>query len=139
MFFYFSSLESLVDKRFGGIAKGIGSAPIVGRIHSCPLQPSPNLYLASSLTIIERLHAQSSSLDATNTLQGGILYQQQLIKGEEEELFDMILGLDLMRRFAMRIELGVGEGIQQGVLIQGQLIPFLHLDREGEKKKKSLP
>lgn len=125
--FFLFSLVDLVDKRFGGIAKGIGSAPIVGRIHSCPLQLSHTLHLASSLTIIERLHTP----DPQNTIQDVVLHQQQ--NQHEEEPFDMILGLDLMRRFAVRIELGMSEGIQQGVLVHGQLIPFIQLDPHRQK------
>jgi DNA damage-inducible protein 1 len=32
------NLMRLVDKRFAGMAVGVGSSPIIGRIHSCDLK-----------------------------------------------------------------------------------------------------
>ena len=79
----------LIDVRFAGIAQGVGTAKILGRIHSVQLQLG-SLYLDSSITILD------------------------------DDKMELLIGLDMLKRFQASIDLK-----QNALCINGEKIPFL--------------
>ena len=105
------SIMRLVDKRFSGIARGVGTARILGRIHSAQMK-FQDLPLACSFTILEVnsfLFGPSHFSPPTSPLSTG--------QGMD---IDVMLGLDTLKVYQACVDL------ERNVLrIRGREVKFL--------------
>lgn len=53
---FFSSLMRLLDMRYAGVARGVGTAKMLGRVHGAQLKLA-DLYLPCPFTVMQVLHA----------------------------------------------------------------------------------
>ncbi|CDK29366.1 unnamed protein product [Kuraishia capsulata CBS 1993] len=72
-------LSRLVDKRFGGVAVGVGSQPILGRIHSAPIRVG-NVYAPCSFTVLDSSVDLLLGLDMLRRHQGVINLKRNVLE-----------------------------------------------------------
>jgi DNA damage-inducible protein 1 len=108
----------IVDKRFSGIARGVGTAKILGRVHSAQLKLA-DLFLPCSFTIMEVHPVPSDPRHRITHITFG--------QGRDVEL---LLGLDMLKGHRACIDL------EKNVLrIQGREVSFLSEHELPERAK----
>ena len=90
------NLMDKIDSRFRGVAAGVGAARIVGRVHMATLRFGSSTAVDVSLTVLEQSHGP-----------------------------ELLLGLDLMRKYQAVVDLG-----RNAMLIGGKAIPFVEEDKK---------
>ncbi|KAL8274830.1 hypothetical protein Esti_001236 [Eimeria stiedai] len=83
------SLSCLIDRRFAGLALGVGQAPIIGRVHLAPLKIGSK-YCPCSFIVLD------------------------------DDKMQMLLGLDMLKRYQMVIDLK-----KNALVVEDEEIPFL--------------
>lgn len=99
------SLTRLIDDRWAGVARGVGTARILGRVHSAQIKVG-SLFLSCSLDILEVRCLAVLQHAVTACAQGRDV--------------DLLFGLDMLRRHQACIDLR-----KNALVIQDENIPFL--------------
>ena len=111
-------LMRLLDKRFSGIARGVGTAKILGRVHSAQLNLS-GLFLPCSFTIMEVRNISYVKERTSRYI--------DMIQGRD---VDLLFGLDMLKAHQACIDL------EKNVLrIQGREVSFLPEHELPEKSR----
>lgn len=100
----------LIDTRFAGMAQGVGTGKILGRVHSAQLKMA-DLYLQCSFTILE-VRGGPCLLGLEGALIGSVVPQSKSV--------DLLFGLDMLKRHQCCIDLR-----QDALVIQDRKVPFL--------------
>ena len=95
------NLLNVIDSRFRGVAAGVGAARIVGRVHMATLRFGRSMAVDCSITVLDQQQGHAP---------------------------DLLIGLDLMRKYQATIDLG-----RNGMVLGGELIPFI--DDPHDKKR----
>jgi DNA damage-inducible protein 1 len=105
----------LVDERFDGVARGVGSRRIAGRIHLLPLKIE-NLYLSMSVLVlapedklVKTSHIQESPAVADEgrpaALRTRNVDERSTSSADMDVQIDFLLGLDSLRRYQCCVDL----------------------------------
>ena len=89
------SIMRLLDTRFSGIARGVGTARILGRIHSAQIKVGNDLYLPCAFTVME---VRSSIATVVRCNPFDLVFE----KGRG---VDLLFGLDMLKRYQACIDL----------------------------------
>lgn len=105
-----------IDTRFAGVAVGVGTGKILGRIHIVQLQIG-GTYFPCSVTVMD---------DMTLPTEGGGSGSSSKGNGAKPKDMDFLLGLDMLKRHLCNIDLG--KGCLSFRLAPGNFLetPFLH-------------
>lgn len=104
-------LDHLIDTRFSGVAVGVGTGKLLGRVHVAPLLIQ-NRFFPVTLAVLE-------SVSTTNS-------NQSIPENHQDGGVDFIFGLDMLKRHKCTIDLGSNMLVIPLEDGQNLEVPFLH-------------
>jgi len=107
----------LLDTRFAGMARGVGTAKILGRVHSAQIKMGKDLFLQCSFTIMEVSFSVFISSSVPRARTDCSASSPPALQGKDVEL---LFGLDMLKRHQATIDLA-----KDALIIQGREIRFL--------------
>lgn len=119
----------LIDTRFAGMARGVGTGKILGRVHSAQLKMA-DLFLQCSFTILEVSRNLSSALP--DRREGASRTDLWPPNDSQSRDVDLLFGLDMLKRHQCCIDLR-----RNALIIQERKVPFLpehELPRPGQEE-----
>lgn len=104
-------LDHLIDTRFSGVAVGVGTGKLLGRVHVAPLLIQ-NRFFPVTLAVLESVNTNNSN--------------QSMNEKQQDGGVDFIFGLDMLKRHRCKIDLGSNTlviPLEDGKNLE---VPFLH-------------
>lgn len=108
----------MLDTRFSGIARGVGTARILGRIHSAQIKVGDDLFLPCAFTVMEVSEDYSAGLECLPSRFAGT--DSNLLYSHQGKGVELLFGLDMLKRYQACIDLA-----KNALVIQGREIRFL--------------
>lgn len=109
----------LLDTRFAGMARGVGTAKILGRVHSAQIKMGSDLFLQCSFTIME-VRQFYNALTLGRAIFGLTSAELTTTFSSQGKDVELLFGLDMLKRHQACIDLA-----KDALIIQGREIRFL--------------
>jgi DNA damage-inducible protein 1 len=113
------NLERILDTRFKGRALGVGAADILGRVHSATVCIANDLHLMCSFSVLDNANESGATISSSEAV------SPLVNRLKQSTGFDMLLGLDMLLRHAVVLDLK-----RRVICIHGREFQFSAAPRE---------